>query len=285
LLGRLEAHRADRDTDAVRSAAAVASVHLVSSPSFNTSVSELRASSDRLRTLVEQLDDAGLERSAYPSEWSIADVLSHIGSSAVIMQRRLEDTLAGREVPDDFAPGVWDTWKAKSASAKADDALVADSALIETLAALTGTQIGGLELTLGPLTMTPNELIGLRLNEHALHTWDTEVALHPDATLPTRAAALVVDNLGLIARFTAKPSGVERTIVVRTTDPARTFTITLTPDAVEFTTGDADAESALELPAEAFARLVYGRLDPDRTPEYAGGVETLDELRRTYPGP
>ena len=34
---------------------------------------------------------------AYPSEWTIADVLSHVGSGAVIMQRRLDDSLAGRD--------------------------------------------------------------------------------------------------------------------------------------------------------------------------------------------
>src|SRR6476646_9547356 len=129
----------------------------MSSPSLNTNLSELRASSDRLRSLVEPLDDAALERSAYPSEWSIADVLSHLGSGAVIMQRRLVDTLEGRESPDDFAPAVWDTWNAKSALAKADDALVADQALVDALAALTEGDLDGLEFKLGPLTMTPSE--------------------------------------------------------------------------------------------------------------------------------
>ena len=41
----------------------------------------------------------------------------------------------------------------------------------------------------------------------------------------------------------------------------------------------------LSLPAEAFIRLVYGRLDPDHTPASvdARGVD-LDLLRRTFPG-
>src|SRR4051794_8750979 len=163
------------------------------SPSLDDVFSELRASSDRLRTLVEPLDDAALERSAYPSEWSIADVLSHIGSGAVIMQRRVQDALAGNDLPDDFAPQVWDTWNAKSAREKADDALVADRALVDALAALTDAQLDGLEFKLGPLTMTPCEFFALRLNEHSLHTWDIEVVLHPDARVPTRAAELVVD--------------------------------------------------------------------------------------------
>ena len=41
----------------------------------------------------------------------------------------------------------------------------------------------------------------------------------------------------------------------------------------------------LELPAEAFARLIYGRLDPDHTPAFTGTEELMDVLRQTYPGP
>ena len=50
-------------------------------------------------------------------------MLSHLGSGAVIMQRRLEDTLAGQAMPDDYAPGVWDTWNAKTPVEQRDDAL------------------------------------------------------------------------------------------------------------------------------------------------------------------
>ena len=39
----------------------------------------------------DHLDDDALVRPAYPSEWSIADVLSHIGSGAVIFGRILDD--------------------------------------------------------------------------------------------------------------------------------------------------------------------------------------------------
>jgi hypothetical protein len=39
----------------------------------------------------------------------------------------------------------------------------------------------------------------------------------------------------------------------------------------------------LELPAEAFVRLVYGRLDPAHTPPVSGTAD-LDELRSVFPG-
>src|SRR5215210_6469860 len=76
-------------------------------------VEALGSSVVRLRDFGSRISEAGLTGRAYPREWSIADVLSHIGSGAVIMQRRLEDSLASRPTPDDLATGVWDTWNAR----------------------------------------------------------------------------------------------------------------------------------------------------------------------------
>jgi hypothetical protein len=123
----------------------------------------------------------------------------------------------------------------------------------------------------------------MRLNEHAMHTWDIEVVTEPSATLPAPVAELVVDNLELIARFTGKPTGDSTTITVATTDPQRGFTIDLTPEAVTLAAGTAD-KADLDLPAEAFARLVYGRLDAKHTPAGEHGP-ALDTLRRVFPGP
>ncbi|MGZ4709591.1 MAG: maleylpyruvate isomerase N-terminal domain-containing protein, partial [Acidimicrobiales bacterium] len=59
----------------------------------------LQASVLRLRGIAERLDPAQLEQPAYPAEWTVADVLSHIGSGAVVLGRRLDDSIAGAE-PD-----------------------------------------------------------------------------------------------------------------------------------------------------------------------------------------
>jgi hypothetical protein len=74
-------------------------------------------------------------------------------------------------------------------------------------------------------------LAGLRLGEHALHTWDIAVALDPAATLLPR------------------------------------------------TGGDAD----VTFPAEAFIRLVAGRLDPDHTPLGVDAGDRLDQLWQAFP--
>ena len=47
----------------------------------------LRTSVARLRGIVEGLGPGQLPAPAYPTEWTIADVLSHLGSGAVIFQR------------------------------------------------------------------------------------------------------------------------------------------------------------------------------------------------------
>ena len=47
----------------------------------------LRTSVARLGATVERLGPGQLAAPAYPAEWTIADVLSHLGSGAVIFQR------------------------------------------------------------------------------------------------------------------------------------------------------------------------------------------------------
>jgi len=247
----------------------------------------LRNSVRRLHELCRGLDDAQLEAMSYARDWSIADVLSHLGSAAVIMRRRLEDTMAGAETPDDFAPAVWEEWNAKSARAKADDALVADESVLEAFESVTPADRARLRFPMGPLSLGFDEFAALRLNEHAFHTWDIEVVFDDGAHLPQDAAAEVVDNLVLIARFTGRPTDEVSDVVVRTTDPAREFAVSLSAEGVELSEGEGDSvrEPDLVLPAEAFCRLVYGRLDPEHTPALTGDDALLDTVRSVFPGP
>jgi len=230
------------------------------------------------------MSEAELTRPAYPTEWSIADVLSHLGSGAVITRRRLNDTVAGAETPEEFAHGVWDSWNAKDPVAQRDDALAADAELVDRIDALTPEQRDTFASAVGPMTLDFQAFVGMRLNEHALHTWDVEVVDDPTATVAQPAAGLIIDYLELITRFTAKPTGDTRTITVATTDPARSFVIELTPEAVTLSQSDSPAAVGdIQLAAEAFIRLVYGRLDS----EHAGGTQdaTVDTLRDVFPGP
>jgi uncharacterized protein (TIGR03083 family) len=250
----------------------------------------LHASASRLRELVEPLIPNQVDVPAYPSEWSIGDVMSHIGSGAVIMRKRLEDGLAARDVPDDFAPRVWDEWNAKASKDKAADGLLADDELIVRIDALTPDERAKASFKVGPLTLDVRDLVAMRLNEHTLHTWDIEVARRPEATLAPTSVPLVIDNLELIGRFTARADGGDaRAIHVATTQPSRRFTIDIGSDSVTFTAEPVaesdDAVEDLALTAEAFIRLVYGRLDPEHTPAFQSDAGALDRLRAVFPGP
>jgi uncharacterized protein (TIGR03083 family) len=248
------------------------------------SLDALRASVNRLHELAGALDDAQLSSPSYCDDWTIAQVLSHLGSGAVIMRRGLQDAGAGAATPEDFNPSVWDEWNAKPPRAQADDALAADEALMEMLEGATDAERARLTLPMGPLRLSFDAVVGMRLNEHVLHTWDIAVALDDAAVLPSDAAACVVDNLSLIARFAGKSDGEEGTIAVRTTDPDRAILVRISEAGVELENGEAGRAHDLELPAEALSRAVYGRLDPDHTPAVSGDSASLDRLRTIFPG-
>ena len=252
-------------------------------PAYDTVVATLADSVGRLAALVEPLDEAALTTSAYPSEWTVAQVLSHLGSGAVIFRQRLADARTGTEPDDAFAPAVWAEWDVKAPAAQAADFLAADAALLDVLRSVPEAEQREVQVSLGPLTIPLATFAAMRLNEHAVHTWDVAVTFDDDATIAPDAVDFVIDNLAMLAGFTAKPVGDQR-LVVATTDPERRFTITSTADAVAVSDEDGDTdEPEVTLPAEAFIRVVYGRLDPDHST--VPGSATLTTLRAVFPGP
>jgi hypothetical protein len=125
-----------------------------------------------------------------------------------------------------------------------------------------------------------------RLAEHAVHAWDIEVALDPTAQVAPDAVALLIDTLDFIANRAGKPQGKAIRLHVRTSEPERDLSLRV-GDEVELVEGaDDTADGELRIPAEAFLRLVYGRLDSNHAPPVeitAPGV-TLDDLRGVFPG-
>src|SRR5208283_1685840 len=158
-------------------------------PSPDPWISALRHSHDRLRASVELLGLAELERRSYASEWSIAQVLSHLGSQAEIFGLFLDAGLTGQEPPgrEEFMP-IWDNWNAKDPQAQASDALRADQATLERFESLDA-----------------DEQARLHLSEHAVHTWDVVVALDPAVPVAPDAVALLIDTLDQLAARTGKP--------------------------------------------------------------------------------
>jgi uncharacterized protein (TIGR03083 family) len=243
-----------------------------------TLVQVLDASVQRLADQVEPLTPQQVRQQAYPSEWTVADVLSHLGSGATIMRLRLDGEVD--------MEAIWDEWNAKDPDTQAADSLRADDQLQARLATLTAEDQDRMRLAMGPMELDLLTFLTLRLNEHSLHTWDVAVTFDASATLPDDETELIVDSLPMMARFAGKPTGVDRDFSIRTTLPSRTFSLALRPDGVALSPGDPGDEPDLELPADALIRLVFGRLDPDHSPAPMGAAAAhdLDELRRAFPG-
>jgi hypothetical protein len=128
-----------------------------------------------------------------------------------------------------------------------------------------------------------DQAVRLRLGEHVMHTWDIEEAFDPQATLQSDAVPFLFDNVQTVLRLAAKPSRNEHTLHIRTSDPEKTFALTQSADGVTLREVEGVEAIDLELPAEAFLRLAYGRLDERHTP---AGVDSthLTELRGVFPG-
>jgi uncharacterized protein (TIGR03083 family) len=248
-------------------------------------IEALRGTHDLLAGLVEPLDGHRLREPSFASDWSIAQVLSHLGSQAEIFGLFLEAGLMGEEPPgSDAFPTIWDAWNGRDPEAQADDALRMDEALVHRLETLDPDIRDRLRLSMFGMDIDTAGLARLRLGELAVHTWDVAVALDPGATITPVAVALLVDVLGQTAARGGKPDGVTRRVHISTSNPERHFDLEV-GESVALTAADRDGDGpGLELPAEALIRLVYGRLDPAHTPPVQTRGVDLDELRGIFPG-
>jgi len=244
-------------------------------------------SHQRLTAIVEQLRPEEIAGPSYDTEWSIAQVLSHLGSGAQIFGLFLESGLAGSPAPGmvEFQP-IWDTWNAKSPADQAADYLSTEQAFVERLAALSDDERQNWRLDMFGSEQDLSGFLRFRVGEHALHTWDVEVIGDPDATVAQSAADLMVDHVGQLASMTGKVPEQDLDVTIATVAPSRRFTIAAVDGTVEVRTEDGEEgpQATLELPAESFIRLVYGRLDPEHTPASVGQGDVVDVLRSTFPG-
>ncbi len=179
---------------------------------------------------------------------------------------------------------IWDAWNAKSAQRQSADALVADGALVERIESLDGGQQDRFQVHLFGRDTDFAGFSRMRLAEHAIHTWDIAVTLDKAATVAADAVDQLVDTFSPVAGYTGKPVGRPWRVRIVTTDPARQFVLDA-GDAVTLAPSDADdGLPTVRMTAEAFYRLVYGRLDPAHTPPVDSGGVDLDELRAIFPG-
>jgi uncharacterized protein (TIGR03083 family) len=247
------------------------------------SLKALHNSVAHLGEVIEKIEPDKYTDSAYPKEWTIADTMSHLGSGAVITSQNFDNILSGAEADPDFSTSTWDEWNAKDPAAQVADALVADAALLDRLQMLDEEGRDKFEFSMGPVKFDFDGFVSLRLNEQALHTWDIEVTTNGSATVPEDAAAVMVDHVAMFVGFSGKTNGVAHDLHVKTVNPEREYVLAFGEDSVSMSVNEHGGNVDLELPAEAFVRLVGGRLDPKHTPRNVTG-EHLDELRQAFPG-
>ncbi|MGS0684715.1 maleylpyruvate isomerase family mycothiol-dependent enzyme [Nakamurella sp. GG22] len=255
----------------------------------DTPIAALRSGHNELDALVEELSPIELDGPSAASEWTIAQVLSHLGSGAEIHLAAVETAVSGTDSRGpDFNQGVWDRWNAMTPQEQADGFLRSNEVLVSSYEALGDQARRDLRIDIGFLPQ-PIDVAGaaaFRLNEFALHSWDVRVIRDPKATVAPEAVENLLDVSSFMFGWISKPVlGRTVRVAVRTTEPDRQLGLEITPDAVSLTdvTG---SDAQLTLPAESWLRLVAGRLDADHTPAavQVSGDISLDELRTVFPG-
>lgn len=251
-------------------------------------IAALRSSHDRLVGIAAGLGEDTAGRMSYCSGWTIAQVYSHLGSGAEIALDALRAAVDHREpMSQDDYPKVWDAWNNRPPMEQVTGAVRADTALVEAYEAYSDEELAAARVLLfGMLDLDGPGLARFRLPELAIHAWDVAVALDPSARVLPDAVELIVDDLPGRMGWLGKAQGRQWSITVQTAEPARTFTLT-SGDGVTLAPTDGGApDGVLRLPAEAFLRLTYGRLDDANADgaDATGSRVTLDELRATFPG-
>jgi len=259
-----------------------------SSDLVNESIAELRTNHERLRAHVDELTADDLSAQSGAEKWTVAEVLSHLGSGAEIARYTLLAALdADGEVDRPENQEVWDRWNAMSPREQAAGFVESDRRLVELYESLTPEQRETTRVDLGFLpapvpVVTP---LAMRLNEQALHGWDARVGSDPAATLSETAAHLALQHftgaLSFMLGFVGKADRLRDDTRVALGD--HTLAIT---DTVSVEVGANDATATYVGPLESAVRLLAGRLSPEHTPvgvEVTGNV-TLDDLRQVFPG-
>jgi uncharacterized protein (TIGR03083 family) len=253
-----------------------------------TWIATLRRSHDRLAGLAAPLTPAQLRDQSYCTDWSVAQVLSHLGSGAEMGLLGLPAALGdGEPLSQEARLPIWDKWNAKSPDDQAADALAIDEQHVSALEALTDNQLASMKMEFFGMQLDAIGMIRLRLGEHTLHAWDVDVYGDPAATLPEGAAELLVDSVpAFLAPRLGKPLPEPFAVRITTFSPDRDYLLT-SGESVSMTEwpGGSEPTPQVRMPAESLLRLAYGRLDPAHTPaEVSGDPAVLEKLRAIFPG-
>ncbi len=256
-------------------------------PEPDLTIAALRATHDELVAVVNTLSDAQLSDPSGASEWTLAQVLSHLGSGAEISLGTLTAATDGVEkAPNEQ---VWERWDAMTPREQADGFVAADARLVKSVEVLDAEQRQSLRLDMGflPEPVPMSTYAGMRLNEAAHHSWDVRVALDPEAAIDAGTATLLVEHfasdLGFLLGWTAKADAITESVVLTLGETGHALAI---GDRVALVGSDGEPTAALVGTPDEVARLLSGRLTPAHTRERVEvtGNVSLEDLRKVFPG-
>lgn len=256
-------------------------------------IAALRSGHDDLASVVQGLRPDDLRRQSVDTEWDVSQVLSHLGSGAVIGLAALDAALAGEPNPGmELNQQVWARWDGMSPDERAAEVLPANAALVERYESLDDAAREQLRIDLGflPEPIDVATAGRFRLNEFALHAWDVRASFDPTARVRPEAVAELLDQAAALLGWTGKGDrlGADGPVelAVSTTSPERTFGLRIAADGVGVGEVPVAPDGTLSLPAEAWLRLVSGRLRPEFGTDdvTVTGTVDLDGLRRVFPG-
>ncbi|GGN85542.1 hypothetical protein GCM10010112_66070 [Actinoplanes lobatus] len=252
-------------------------------------IAALRSEHDGLADLVAGLSDGQLTGPSGASAWTVADVLSHLGSGAEITHAGFRAATGEAQAPGpDFNQGVWDRWNAMSPRDQATGSIDANQALVAGLESVPEDRHADLRVrTFLPDPVPFASFAALRLSEVAHHTWDVRAGLDPAATLADGSAEVLAEHLsgglGFLLGFIGRTKEAPDHAVVEISGTAYRIVI---DDSVRLTTETLPATATFTGSLESVLRLLYGRLAPEHTPDgtTVTGNITLDQLRAVFPG-
>jgi uncharacterized protein (TIGR03083 family) len=252
-----------------------------------------RAEHANLLAYLEQLPLEGWTEPSACRDWQVYQVVSHLGSQPEIHAAALRSGLRGAPpMTDEERKAIWAHFDSLQPGQVLAEYRRTNGAYIELVDWLTEAELGQkIPWFLGDTPLAG--VLAARLNEQTLHSWDIRSVRDPSATLTADNLPTLLDfnqaALGRLAKPERAPTLHGQTIQLLLHEPDEALVLQVGPHGVTTTPGQAaSADLTLELPAEAFLRLIWGRLDLAQA--LASGQARLDrpeaaaELQALFPG-
>jgi uncharacterized protein (TIGR03083 family) len=255
----------------------------------------LRAEYDELLAYLQGLPAEGWTEQSACADWQVYQVASHLGSGPRITIGVLEAGLRGAEpMTDEQRRAVWGYFDGLKPDAMLPAFQQANDAFFQLLDSLTDDELGRSVFWIGSEAPVATVFAG-RLNEQTLHTWDIRWARDKQARL---APATLPDALEFnlrpwtIGRLT-QPERAEqlvgKTIELQHSQPDGVVSMEVRSDGVTAAEGRAASpDLTVQLPSEAFVRLIWGRYDVQAAHESGelklSRPDLAEPLQALFPG-